>query len=66
MTDTLQTIAENTAATAVLADKFVGFKEPVGKSMTRRWAERDKPVPKEETRTAGEVIDHIRGKLASL
>jgi len=61
VTDTLQTIAENTAVPAA------GFTDGrAGKAMTRRWIERDKPAPPEETRTADEVIEHIRGKLASL
>lgn len=58
MTDTLQTIAENTAVPAA------GFTDgKAGKAMTRRWIERDKPAPPEETRTAEEVIDHIKSRL---
>lgn len=61
VTDTLQAIAENTAVPAA------GFSDGKhGKAMTRRWAERDKPAPPEEARTAEEIIDHIRCRLASL
>lgn len=61
MTDTLQAIAENTAVPAA------GFSDGKhGKAMTHRWAERDKPAPPEDTRTAEEIIEHIRGRLASL
>lgn len=34
--------------------------------MARRWIEWDKPAPPEETRTADEVIEHIKTKLSSL
>lgn len=61
VTDTLQAIAENTA---IEANKFL--EEPVGKVMTRRWADQDKPAPPEETRTAEEVIEHIKERLKSL
>lgn len=61
MTDVLQTIAENTAASA---NKFM--EEPVGKVMTRRWLERDKPAQPEENRTSEEIIAHIKKKIASL
>lgn len=57
VTDTLQAIAENTAVPAA------GFSDGKhGKAMTRRWADKDKPVPV-ETRTPEEVIDHIRKRL---
>lgn len=58
ITDTLQTIAENTAITAA---SFTDGK--AGKAMSRRWIEKDAPKQKEETRTAEEIIDHIRKKL---
>lgn len=61
VTDTLQAIAENTA---VPAAGFTDGKH--GKTMTRRWTERDKPEPPEETRTAEEVIEHIKERLKSL
>lgn len=61
VTDTLQVIAENTA---IEANKFL--EKPVGKTMTRRWADLDKPAPPEETRTAEEVIEHIKERLKSL
>lgn len=58
MTDTLQAIAENTAVPAA------GFSDGKhGKAMTIRWADRRKPTPPEETRTAEEIIDHIRRRL---
>lgn len=58
MTDTLQAIAENTAVPAA------GFSDGKhGKAMTLRWADRDKPTTPEETRTAEEVIDHIKSRL---
>lgn len=61
VTDALQAIAENTAMPAAwLTDG------KSGKLLSRRWIEKDKPAPPEETRTADEVIDHIRRKLASL
>ncbi len=58
VTDTLQAIAENTA---VPAASFTDGKH--GKAMTRRWAEKDKPAPPEETRTPEEVIEHVIGRL---
>lgn len=61
MTDALQTIAENSA---ISANKFL--EEPAGKTITRRWAERETPAAPEESRTGGEIIAHIRNKLASL
>lgn len=60
ITDALQAVAENTA---VSANKFL--EDPVGKAMTRRWADLDKPAPPEETRTAEEIIDHIKQKLGA-
>ncbi len=58
MTDTIQAIAENTA---VPAASFSDGK--FGKAMPLRWADKDKPTPPAETRTAEEVIEHIRRKL---
>lgn len=58
VTDTLQAIAENTA---VPAASFTDGKH--GKAMTRRWVEKDKPAPPEETRTPEEVIEHVIGRL---
>lgn len=58
VTDTLQVIAENTA---IPAASFTDGK--AGKAMTRRWADWDKPAPPKETRTAEEIIDHIRARL---
>ena len=61
VTDTLQTIAENTAIPAA------GFTNgEAGKSMSRRWSELDKPAPPEETRTPEEVVEYMKAKLASL
>lgn len=60
MTDTLKAVSKNTA---ISANKFL--EEPVGEAVTRRWVDWNKPVPPEETRTAEEVIEHIRNKLAS-
>lgn len=61
VTDTLQTIAENTAIPAAV---FTDSKS--GKAMARRWIEPDKPVPQKETRTADKIIDHIKKKIAGL
>lgn len=58
MTDALQAIAENTAVSAGYCS---GGK--AGKAMGRRWVDLDKPAPPEETRTAEEIIDHIKAKL---
>jgi len=58
VTDTLQAIAENTA---VPAASFTDGK--AGKAMTRRWAEKGKPVPPEETRTPEEVAGYMLEKL---
>jgi len=63
VTDTFQAIAENTAASAVLAGELAKFEKPVGKTMTLRWADKDKPAPPEETRTPEEVIEHVIGRL---
>ena len=58
MTDTLQTIAENTAIPAA------GFTNgEAGRAMTRRWIEQDKLMPSENSRTAEQVIDHVLKKL---
>lgn len=58
VTDTLQAIAENTAVPAA------GFSDGKhGKAMTIRWSDKDKPAPTEDTRTAEEIIDHIRRRL---
>lgn len=72
VTDTLRAMTENTAASAVacaaLCNAWGGRfnMDGLGKTMPTRWIERDKPAPPEEARTADEVIEHIRGKLASL
>lgn len=58
MTDTLQAIAENTA---VPAASFTEGRH--GKAMSLRWVDKDKPAPPEDTRTADEVIEHIRKKM---
>lgn len=58
VTDTLQAITENTAVPAA------GFSDGKhGKAMTIRWADKDKPAPPEETRTAEEIIDQVLGRL---
>jgi len=58
MTDAMKMIAENTA-------NFGG-----GKSPTIRFIEKlenlENPKPEEEEKTAEEIIDHIKGKLAKM
>lgn len=56
VTDTLQTIAENTAIPAAY---YSGGK--AGKTMTRRWADLDEPA-KKETRTGKEIIEQLKAK----
>lgn len=34
--------------------------------MTRRWIERNKPIPPADTRTAEQVIDHVLKKLEEM
>lgn len=34
--------------------------------MPRRWVDRDKPPPPEDGRTAEEIIQHIKKKLAEV
>lgn len=58
VTDTLQAIAENTA---IPAASFTDGKH--GKAMALRWADKDKPKSSEDTRTAEEIIDHIKKGL---
>lgn len=58
MTDALRIVSENTA---VPAASFSDGK--LGKSMSLRWAEPDKPPQKEESRTAEEIIEHISKRL---
>ena len=61
VTDTLQAIAENTAIPAA------GFTNgEAGRAMTRRWIERNKPIPPADTRTAEQVIDHVLKKLEEM
>ena len=56
ITDTLKMIAENTA-------NMAGGRSPSG-----RWVDtiNDMEKPKEEEKTAEEIIDHIKNKLASM
>lgn len=63
VTDTLQAIAENTA---IPAASFTNGE--AGKAIGKRWIERNDPQTnkKEETRTADEIIEHIRNNLAAL
>lgn len=61
MTDAIQAISENTAIPASYYAKG-----EFGKSMTRRWADKDKPAPPEDTRTAQEIIDHIKTVLGEV
>lgn len=57
MTDTLQAIAENTAVPAA------GFTDgSAGKAMTRRWADLDKPVKKDE-RTGDDIDRELSEKF---
>lgn len=61
VTDTLQAIAENTA---VPAASFT--KGEYGKAIARRWADKDKPAPPQDTRTAEEIIEHIKKGLVEV
>jgi len=61
VTDTLQTISENTA---IPASVFTGGEH--GKAIPSRWADRNKPDPPAETSTQEEVIAYMKEKLASL
>lgn len=58
VTDTLQAISENTAVPAA------GFSDGQhGKTMTLRWADRDKPVKKEDTRTGDDIDRELSKKF---
>lgn len=58
VTDTLQAIAENTA---VPASGFSDGKH--GKTMTLRWADRDKPVEKGDERTGDDIDRELSEKF---